>query len=121
MPQKRRSWHWDEDEEEEKRSFRSRRQQDDDWPPREREDPVAPRSREDADDAYLAAVRDAMRSGRTLEESPDEKPVKKKLGFCRHRLFGRGKIVEEIPPDKYRVNFPGLGLKIILADYLTME
>ena len=121
MPQKRRSWHWDEDEEEEKRSFRSRRQQDDDWPPREREDPVTLRSREDADDAYLAAVRDAMRSGRTLEESPDEKPVKKKLGFCRHRLFGRGKIVEEIPPDKYRVNFPGLGLKIILADYLTME
>lgn len=82
---------------------------------------MVPRSREDADDAYLAAVRDAMRSGRTLEESPDEKPVKKKLGFCRHRLFGRGKIVEEIPPDKYRVNFPGLGLKIILADYLTME
>jgi hypothetical protein len=40
---------------------------------------------------------------------------------CRHKLFGRGKIVEEVEPGKYRVNFPGLGLKIILADYLTME
>lgn len=44
-----------------------------------------------------------------------------RLGFCRHRIFGRGKIVEEIPPGKYRVNFPGLGLKIILADYLILE
>ena len=66
-------------------------------------------------------MREAVKNGRTLEESPDAKPVRKKLGFCRHRLFGRGKIVEEIPPDKYRVNFPGLGLKIILADYLTLE
>ena len=41
--------------------------------------------------------------------------------FCSHRVFGRGKIVEEVEPGKYRVNFPGLGLKIILADYLTME
>ena len=69
----------------------------------------------------MAAVREAMRQGRALEETPDAKPVRKKLGYCRHRLFGRGKIVEEIPPDKYRVNFPGLGLKIILADYLTLE
>ena len=69
----------------------------------------------------MAAVREAMRQGRALEENPDEKPVRKKLGYCRHRLFGRGKIVEVIPPDKYRVNFPGLGLKIILADYLTLE
>lgn len=120
LVQKRRSWHWDEEDNGKRSSFRSRAQ-DDDWPPREREADAVPRSREDADDAYMAAVRDALKSGRTLEESPDEKPVKKKLGFCRHRLFGRGKIVEEIPPDKYRVNFPGLGLKIILADYLTME
>lgn len=44
-----------------------------------------------------------------------------KLGFCRHRVFGRGKIVEALPPDKYRVNFPGFGLKVILAAYLSME
>jgi DNA helicase-2/ATP-dependent DNA helicase PcrA len=42
-------------------------------------------------------------------------------GFCRHRLFGRGKIVQYLPPDKYRVNFPGIGLKVIMAAYLSME
>ena len=42
-------------------------------------------------------------------------------GYCRHRLFGRGKIVQHIPPDKYRVNFTGFGLKVIMADYLSME
>ncbi len=42
-------------------------------------------------------------------------------GFCRHKIFGRGKIVEHIPPDKCRVNFPGLGLKVILSSFLTME
>lgn len=120
-PQRQRSWHWDDEGRETGTSFCRKRQEEDDWPPRERDDDATPRSREDADDAYMAAVRDAMKSGRNLDESPDQKPAKKKLGFCRHRLFGRGKIVEEIPPDKYRVNFPGLGLKIILADYLTLE
>ena len=115
---------WDEDERREKRSFRTN---EDDWPPRDfsgRDD--APRSRadrENADDAYLAAVRSALRAGKQVEEKPESAPKAdyRKLGFCRHRLFGRGKIVEEVEPGKYRVNFPGLGLKIILADYLTME
>ena len=42
-------------------------------------------------------------------------------GHCRHRIFGRGKIVQHLPPDKYRVNFPGFGLKVILAAYLSLE
>lgn len=42
-------------------------------------------------------------------------------GFCRHRIFGRGKIVQHLPPDKYRVHFPGIGLKVLLAAYLSME
>jgi DNA helicase-2/ATP-dependent DNA helicase PcrA len=42
-------------------------------------------------------------------------------GYCRHKIFGRGKIVEHIPPDKCRVNFPGLGLKVILSNFLTPE
>jgi len=42
-------------------------------------------------------------------------------GYCRHRIFGRGKIVEMLPPDKCRVNFPGLGLKVIIRDFLVME
>ncbi|MCL1872412.1 MAG: ATP-binding domain-containing protein, partial [Promicromonosporaceae bacterium] len=41
--------------------------------------------------------------------------------YCRHKIFGRGKIVERIPPDKCRVNFPGLGLKVILSSFLTLE
>ncbi len=44
-----------------------------------------------------------------------------RCGFCRHRIFGRGKIVQYLPPDKYKVNFPGLGLKVIMAQYLSME
>ena len=42
-------------------------------------------------------------------------------GYCRHKIFGRGKIVEHIPPDKCRVNFPGLGLKVILSSFLTPD
>ena len=42
-------------------------------------------------------------------------------GFCRHRIFGRGKIVRQLSPDRVQVNFPGFGLKVILAEYLLME
>ena len=42
-------------------------------------------------------------------------------GYCRHKVFGRGKIVEQLPPDKGRVNFPGFGLKVILSAFLTLE
>jgi len=44
-----------------------------------------------------------------------------RLGYCRHKIFGRGKVVAAVGEGKYRVNFPGFGLKVILADYLTME
>ena len=68
-------------------------------------------------------MRSALRAGKQAETQPEASTRSdyRKLGFCRHKLFGRGKIVEEVEPGKYRVNFPGLGLKIILADYLTME
>ena len=42
-------------------------------------------------------------------------------GYCRHKVFGRGRIVEQLPPDKCRVNFPGFGLKVILSAFLTLE
>lgn len=42
-------------------------------------------------------------------------------GYCTHKIFGRGKIIQHVPPDKYRVNFPGFGLKVIMAQYLTLE
>lgn len=44
-----------------------------------------------------------------------------RLGFCQHKIFGRGKMVKFLPPDKYQVNFPGFGLKVIMADFLRME
>lgn len=42
-------------------------------------------------------------------------------GHCRHRIFGRGKVVKLISEDKAQVNFPGFGLKVILTDYLEPE
>jgi DNA helicase-2/ATP-dependent DNA helicase PcrA len=54
-----------------------------------------------------------------LGQSPATHPSQ--CGFCRHRIFGRGKIVQHLPPDRYRVNFPGIGLKVIMAAYLSME
>lgn len=44
-----------------------------------------------------------------------------KHGYCRHKLFGRGKVIKFLDDDKAQVNFPGFGLKIILKDYLIME
>ncbi|MFW5487819.1 MAG: ATP-dependent helicase [Desulfovibrio sp.] len=49
----------------------------------------------------------------------DKAPVR--LGFCHHKIYGRGKVLEYIPPDKYRVNFTGFGLKVIIGQYLEME
>lgn len=43
------------------------------------------------------------------------------LGYCRHKVFGRGKIIASLDGGKYRVNFPDFGPKVILADYLEME
>lgn len=45
----------------------------------------------------------------------------KQLGFCKHRVFGRGKIIEELDEEKVRVNFTGFGLKVIMRTYLEME
>jgi DNA helicase-2/ATP-dependent DNA helicase PcrA len=43
------------------------------------------------------------------------------LGYCRHKIFGRGKIIASLDGGKYRVNFPDFGPKVILADYLELE
>ncbi|EPR39827.1 Helicase superfamily 1 UvrD-related protein [Desulfovibrio sp. X2] len=48
-------------------------------------------------------------------------PPPKAFGFCTHKIYGRGKIIEHIPPDKYRVNFQQFGLKVIVGQYLEME
>lgn len=46
---------------------------------------------------------------------------KGKTGYCRHKIFGRGKIIKFLDDEKAQVNFPGFGLKVILANYLQME
>ncbi len=43
------------------------------------------------------------------------------LGYCQHKIFGRGKMIKFLPPDKYQVNFAGFGLKVIMKDFLTLE
>ncbi|MCF8106817.1 MAG: ATP-dependent helicase [Desulfohalobiaceae bacterium] len=55
------------------------------------------------------------KKGGDRQASPD------KLGHCRHKIFGRGKVVQFFPPNRYQVNFPGFGLKKIMGDYLEME
>lgn len=57
----------------------------------------------------------ALGSGTSTTTRPDQ------CGYCHHKVFGRGKIIQHIPPDKYRVNFPGFGLKVIMAAYITLE
>jgi len=54
-------------------------------------------------------------SGPTTPKIPPSK-----LGFCTHKIFGKGKIIAFIEPNKYRVNFPGFGLKVIIGDYLEL-
>ncbi len=53
--------------------------------------------------------------------SSHEKTEYKDLGFCKHKIFGRGKIVSEIDGDKYKINFPNIGLKTILKSFVTLE
>jgi len=63
------------------------------------------------------------RTGKAVPDEPLEssRSQPSQLGYCRHRIFGRGKVVSFLPPNKYQVNFPGFGLKIILGDYLQLE
>jgi DNA helicase-2/ATP-dependent DNA helicase PcrA len=56
-----------------------------------------------------------------IPPSPPLSPAPAQCGYCTHKIFGRGKIIQILPPDKYRVNFPGFGPKVILAAYLCLE
>jgi DNA helicase-2/ATP-dependent DNA helicase PcrA len=55
------------------------------------------------------------------QKEREERTGPVRLGFCNHKIYGRGKVLEHIPPDKYRVNFSGFGLKVIVGQYLEME
>ena len=41
--------------------------------------------------------------------------------ICFHKIFGRGRIIAHVPPNKYQVNFSEHGLKTIIGDYLEFE
>jgi len=85
--------------------------------------------------SFTAARREAL-TERQLERVSPEKDIRPAgsplassrtsgksgpLGFCRHRIFGRGKVVARLDDGKSRVNFPGFGMKVILDEYLEME
>lgn len=53
--------------------------------------------------------------------SPGASVSPARLGYCSHKVYGRGKIIAEAGPGKYRVNFPGFGVKVIVAEYLALE
>lgn len=63
----------------------------------------------------------ALAHGAENREAAPGGAAKQPCGYCRHKIFGRGKIVERLPPDKCRVNFPGFGLKVIMSAFLSME
>lgn len=45
----------------------------------------------------------------------------KKYGFCKHKIFGRGKIIDEIDNEKYKINFPNIGVKTIIKSFVELE
>ncbi len=56
------------------------------------------------------------------EPSPPPSPHTPFQGaYCRHKIFGRGKIVSRVEPNKYKINFPCFGLKLIIEDYVELE
>ncbi|MGL1862547.1 MAG: ATP-dependent helicase [Pseudodesulfovibrio sp.] len=64
-----------------------------------------------------------MRKDFSDDEAPastSSKPDPSKLGFCKHKIFGKGKIIAQPEPNKYKVNFPGFGIKTIIGDYLEI-
>lgn len=56
----------------------------------------------------------------TTKNHATAKPDPKQLGFCKHKIFGKGKIIARPEPNKYKVNFPGFGIKTIIGDYLEL-
>ena len=67
-----------------------------------------------------------LQRSRNVVPPPNEAPspptsIPTDGGMCRHKIFGRGRIVAVVPPDKYRIHFPGFGLKLILQNYVELE
>jgi DNA helicase-2/ATP-dependent DNA helicase PcrA len=70
--------------------------------------------------ARLLPPESAKQSKAALPSAPEaQDDIPRALGYCTHKIFGRGKKIRFVPPDKYQVNFSGFGVKTILADFLT--
>ena len=65
-------------------------------------------------------VQPASYADYTPPATASKKPSPMKLGHCKHKIFGRGKIIERIEPNKLRINFPGFGPKVIVEDFVEM-
>ena len=68
--------------------------------------------------ARLLPPESAIRAA-TSPAPGEQDDAPRSLGYCVHKMFGRGKKIRFVPPDKFQVNFPGFGVKTILADFLT--
>ncbi|KAF5053202.1 ATP-dependent DNA helicase PcrA [anaerobic digester metagenome] len=75
-------------------------------------------------------VQQATRTHATCaEDFPGQEPPRAKAEghtpvqgtYARHKIFGRGKVVQRVEPNKYKINFPGFGLKLIIEDFVELE
>ena len=85
--------------------------------------------------AHMDADSGQPADGREKAAAAEKDSAPMRMGFCSHKIYGRGKIVEHIPPDKYRVNFqawtqghsrpvPGPGVVMVLSsedDFLALS
>ena len=74
------------------------------------------RSPEKLPPVRLLPPESVIRASSASDAQPDDPQC---LGYCTHKVFGRGKKIRFVPPDKFQINFPGFGVKTILADFLT--
>lgn len=68
-----------------------------------------------------AAGHAAKKGGNNQLKSDNKRLSDDNCNYCRHKIFGRGKIMQRLDNNRVQVNFPGFGLKVILAEYLLPE
>jgi DNA helicase-2/ATP-dependent DNA helicase PcrA len=73
------------------------------------------------DELQAVAGGDSADASGTPANEVFEDIAKGKISRCRHRMFGRGKILGVSGTDKIVADFPGYGVKTIVASYLLVE